>query len=471
VATAVQSADIRAGIYARISSDRDGDQLGVTRQIEDCRRFAERCGYVVEDVYVDDDISAWSGKQRPEFERMVDDLRTRRIGAVLVWHLDRLTRHPRELEAFIDLCDELRVGLGCVTGEVDLGSHIGRLTARMLGGLARYESDHKSERIRRKHEEIAVNGRVSGGGSRPYGYEADKLTVRASEAAIIRECAKRLLAGEPVLSIARDLNARGVTSASGGAWSPQSLRRMLASPRISGQRVHHGEIVAKAVWPAIISAKDGARIRALLANPERRTNKAARRYLLGGLLVCSHCGERLVARPRTGGQRRYACAKGPGFSGCGKTYITADDVELFVTEAVLHRLDSAALQRTLERQQRKAPDAQRWLSETEQAQAQLLELAAAYGNRELSMDEMREARKPIEQRLTNARKQLSKVSRSSVLDRYVGNGQGLRAEWDSLDLSQQHAIVAAVVDSVVVGPARRGYNRFDESRLTPVWRP
>jgi DNA invertase Pin-like site-specific DNA recombinase len=471
MALAVRASPVRAGVYARISSDRDGDQLGVTRQIEDCRRFAERCGYVVEEVYVDDDISAWSGKHRPEFERMVDDLRSRRIGAVLVWHLDRLTRHPRELEAFIDLCDELRVELGCVTGDVDLGSHIGRLTARMLGGLARYESDHKSERIRRKHEEIAVKGRVSGGGSRPYGFEADKVTVRAAEAAVVCECAQRLLAGEPVRSIARDLDERGVTAASGGAWSPQSLRRMLASPRISGQRVHHGEIVAKAVWPAIISEDDGAKIRSLLANPERRTNKAARRYLLGGLLVCSHCGERLVARPRSGGQRRYACAKGPGFSGCGKTYINAGDVEQFVTEAVLIRLDSAALQRALERRTREAPDAQRWLSEMEQAQAQLVELAAAYGNREISMDELRAARKPIEQRLTNARKQLGKVSRSSVLDRYVGNGEGLRAEWASLDLSQQHAIVAAVVDSVVVGPARRGYNRFDESRLTPRWRP
>jgi DNA invertase Pin-like site-specific DNA recombinase len=471
MAVAVRASAVRAGIYARISSDRDGDQLGVTRQIEDCRREAERRGFVVDDVYVDDDISAWSGKHRPEFERMVDDLRSRQIGAVVVWHLDRLTRHPRELETFIDLCDELRVELGCVTGEVDLSSHIGRLTARMLGGLARYESDHKSERIRRKHEEIAANGRVSGGGSRPYGYEADKVTIRAAEAAIVRECATRLLAGEPIRSIARDLNERGVTSASGGAWSPQSLRRMLASPRISGQRTHRGEIVAKAVWPAIISEDDGAKIRALLANPERRTNKAARRYLLGGLLVCSHCGERLVARPRSGGQRRYACAKGPGFSGCGKTYINAEEVERFVTEAVLIRLDSAALQRTLERRQRKAPDAQRWLAEMEQAQEQLVELAAAYGNRELSMDELRAARKPIEQRLTNARKQLNKVSRSSVLDRYVGHGEGLRADWHSLDLSLQHAIVAAVVDSVVVGPARRGYNRFDESRLTPVWRP
>lgn len=471
MATAVRSAPVRVGIYARISSDRDGDQLGVTRQIEDCRREAELRGFVVEDVYVDDDISAWSGKHRPEFERMVDDLHTRRIGAVLVWHLDRLTRHPRELESFMDLCDELHVELGCVTGDVDLSTHIGRLTARMLGGLARYESDHKSERIRRKHEEIAAKGGVSGGGSRPYGYEADKVTVRPAEAAIVRECARRLLAGEPVRSIARDLNERGEPSASGGEWSPQSLRRMLASPRISGQRIHKGEIVATAVWPAIISVEDGAAIRALLADESRRTSKAVRRYLLSGLLVCHHCGERLVARPRSGGKRRYACAKGPGFSGCGKTYITADEAELVVTEAVLHRLDSAGLQRAQEQRQRKAPDAQRWLEEAEQTQQELAELAEMYGRREFSLIEWKAARKPIEERLSNARKQLAKVSRSSVLDRYIGNGAGLRAEWDSLDLSQQHAIVAAVFDSVRVGPGRRGYNRFDESRLTPVVRP
>lgn len=471
MATAVRSAPVRAGIYARISSDRDGDQLGVTRQIEDCRREAERRGFVVEDVYVDDDISAWSGKHRPEFERMVDDLHTRRIGAVLVWHLDRLTRHPREVESFMDLCDELHVELGCVTGDVDLSTDIGRLTARMLGGLARYESDHKSERIRRKHEEIAAKGGVSGGGSRPYGYEADKVTVRPAEAAIVSECARRLLAGEPVRSIARDLNERGEPSASGGEWSPQSLRRMLASPRISGQRIHHGEIVATAVWPAIISVEDGAAIRALLADEGRRTSKAVRRYLLSGLLVCHHCGERLVARPRSGGKRRYACAKGPGFSGCGKTYITADEAELVVTEALLHRLDSAGLQRAQEQRLRKAPAAQRWLEEAEQAQQQLAELAEMYGRREVSLVEWKAARKPIEQRLSNARKQLAKVSRSSVLDRYIGNGAGLRAEWDSLDLSQQHAIAAAVFDSVRVGPGRRGYNRFDESRLTTVVRP
>ena len=87
------------------------------------------------------------------------------------------------------------------------------------------------------------------------------------------------------------------------------------------------------------------------------------------------------------------------------------------------------------------------------------------------MAEWRAARKPIEQRLTAARKQLAKLTRTSVARRLRRQRRsGLRAEWDALDLSRQHAIVAAVLDHVVVGPGRRGYNRFDESRLTPVWR-
>ena len=87
------------------------------------------------------------------------------------------------------------------------------------------------------------------------------------------------------------------------------------------------------------------------------------------------------------------------------------------------------------------------------------------------MDEWRAAKQPIEQRMTTARKQLARASRSSALDQYAGKGEQLRADWSQLDLSQQHAIVAALVDHVAVGPGRRGYNRFDETRLTAFWRP
>jgi DNA invertase Pin-like site-specific DNA recombinase len=459
------------GIYARISSDRGGDQLGVGRQIADCRRKARELGVAVwEPLYIDDDVSAWSGKRRPAYEQMLDDLRDGLIGGVVVWHVDRLTRHPRELETIIELRDALDFGLASVTGEVDLSTGTGRLTARMLGGLARYESDHKSERIRRKHEELALRGKVSGGGSRPFGYEADKVTVRPAEAEIVRECAERFLAGESLRSISLNLNERGVRTASGGEWAPQTLRRMLAYARLSGQREHNGEIVATAEWPAIITPAQTAEIRTRLADPDRRTNKAARRYLLGGLLVCSHCGERLVARPRAGGQRRYACARGPGLSGCGKTYINADQVELFVVEAVLHRVDAPEVAATVAGRPAD-PDMQPLYAGLDADQAQLAELAEAYGNKLMTMKEWLAARGPIEARITAARKKLARASQRSTLEPFVGKGEQLRADWASLDLSQQHSIVAAVLDHLVVGPGRRGYNRFDESRLTPFWRP
>src|SRR5439155_1000751 len=215
---------VRAGVYARISSDREGDGLGVARQIEDCERLAERKGWRVVERYVDDDVSAWSGKRRPECARSLADLAAGSINGFLVYDLDRLHRQPSELEAFIEMCARLRLtNVASVSGDIDLTTSDGQFQARILGAVAKKESDDKSRRIRRKHEEIAANGRVSGGGSRPYGYDADKLTVRPAEAAIVAECAKRLLAGEPVRSIAADLNARGVPTSTGGKWSPQSL--------------------------------------------------------------------------------------------------------------------------------------------------------------------------------------------------------------------------------------------------------
>jgi site-specific DNA recombinase len=462
---------VRAGIYARISSDREGDNLAVGRQVADCEALAARQGWEVAERYVDSDLSAYSGKLRPDYRRLIADIEAGAITGVVVYNLDRLHRQPRELEEFIDVCRRAGIDdkLASCQGHVDLATHHGVLTARLLGAVAAMESDDKSRRIRRKHEELAQAGRPSGCGSRPYGFEADRVTLRKAEAAVIRDCATRFLQGATLRSLCADLNTRAVPTVGGSAWTTQSLRRILRAPRISGQREHRGEIVGKASWPAIITPAQGARIRTLLDDPARRTNKSARRYLLARLLRCCHCEATLVSRPRANGERRYVCATGPNFAGCGGTTITAEALEQFVVEAVLYRLDSPELTAALTGKA-DDPDAERFQLEVEQSQTQLTELAETYANRVISLQEWLAARDPIEARLTAAKKQLAKVNRTTVLDDYVGNSQALRERWESLDLSRQHAIVAAVLDHLVVGPARRGYNRFDESRLTPVWR-
>lgn len=121
---------LRAGIYARISSDRDGDSLAISRQLVDCEQLAEQKGWQVVERYVDADISAYSGKPRPQYARMLEEIEAGVVGAILVYHADRLHRHPRELEDFIDLCQRQRVKLATVTGDVDLSTHDGQLIAR-----------------------------------------------------------------------------------------------------------------------------------------------------------------------------------------------------------------------------------------------------------------------------------------------------------------------------------------------------
>jgi site-specific DNA recombinase len=471
MATAARLVPVRIGVYARISSDRDGERLGVERQLEDCERLVERKGWQLAERFIDNDVSAWSGRLRPQYERLLEALEMGTLDGVVVYDLDRLHRQPRELEAFIELCERRRLThVASVSGDIDLTSAEGQFHARILGAVAKKSSDDTSRRILRKHEELATLGRVSGGGSRPFGYETDKLRLVPAEAAIVADCARRFLAGESLRSITIDLNRRGVQTVSGTEWQSQTLRRILASARISGQREHRGEIVATAEWPAIIEPAETTQIRARLAQPERRTNKAIRRYLLAGVLTCGQCGEKLVSRPRSGGLRRYACARGPGLSGCGKTYINADQVEEFVTEVVLHRVDAPEVAAAVDGRPAD-PDLQRFYDQVAADEAQLEELAEAWGRRELSMKEWSAAKAPIRERITSARKQLAKSSQSSALDQYAGKGEQLRADWSNLDLSQQHAIVSAVVDHVEVGPGRRGYNRFDESRLSAFWRP
>ena len=460
-------AGVRAGVYARISSDREGDNLAVGRQLKDCEALADRKDWAIVERYVDADISAYRGKLRPQYRRMVEDIESGRIGAVVVYHADRLHRHPRELEDFIDLCQRMGTQLATVSGDVDLGTHEGQLIARIQGAVARKESDDKSRRISRKHEELAEEGKPSGGGSRPFGYEDDKVTIREDEAEIVRELTRRVLAGDSLKALEREYSARGVTTAQGKAWTTQGIRTLLLSPRISGQRQHKGEIVATAVWPGIISVRDGEKVRAKLLDPDRRTNRAGRRYLLPRVLRCSQCHARLHSRPRDDGTRRYVCSK--QFGGCGSITVLADHVELYVSEMVLHRLASPLLPEAITRVPDDAEGSE-WQKEADQAQAQLDELAVMWGAGEVTRSEWQKARAPIERRLDTARKKLAQQNRQTAILPFIGDAKRVRNEWPSMTLSRQAEIVRAVVEYVDVLPARRGYNRFDPDRLAVVWR-
>jgi site-specific DNA recombinase len=460
----------RIAIYCRISQDGEGTGLGVARQEADCRQLCERRGWAVADVLIDNDVSAFSGKHRPGYEKLTAGLRDRRYDGLVVWHPDRLHRSPRELEGFIDLMEQTGASVVTVTaGDLDLATPEGRLTARIVGSVARKESEDKSRRLRRKHQELAEAGKVSGGGPRPFGYEADRLTICEPEAALIRDATERLLAGDTVRSIVRDWTDRGVPTVTGAHWSSTTVKRLMTSARISGQREHQGRIVGPAVWPAIIDPDQSVRLRAVLRDPKRsnRTARPVRSYLLSGFVVCGACGAKMTAQPviRKGNKyRRYQCYKDRG--GCNRVGIGAEGVESLVVAAVTEVLDSPALAKAVARTD-EGPDP---MIEIERLEARQVELAEEYGAGRLSMIEWRAARGAVEAQLATARAALRVDTERHASAELVGQGSALAERWESLNIDQRRAIVGAVVDSVTIAPTSRANNRFDPERVGIVWK-
>src|ERR1700739_1529414 len=148
-----------AAIYVRISQDREGAGLGVQRQEADCRKLAKQLRWKVSGVYVDNDISAYSGKRRPRYEDLLADIEAGAVTGVLAWHPDRLHRSPLELEHYINISERHGVTTHSVTaGRWDLSTASGRYNARNIGNSARYESEHKGERIRAARVQQAKHG-------------------------------------------------------------------------------------------------------------------------------------------------------------------------------------------------------------------------------------------------------------------------------------------------------------------------
>jgi len=463
-----------AAIYARISADVEGKSLGVQRQVEDCRKLAADRGWPVGAEYVDNDVSAFSGKPRREYARMLADLESGARDAVIVYNLDRLHRRPVELEEFVALCERVGVSqVATVTADIDLGNDDGLFMARIFAAFAAKESGRKSARIRRKLLQNAEQG-LPHGSVRPFGYEADKITIREDEAAVVREMVDRYLAGQSIKSLTVWLNESAIAPAVAKSWQTSAVRQILCSGRIAGLREHRGQVIGPAKWPAIITPAERDRVLARIASRSVTKTRAARTYLLSGMLRCGRCGNRLFSQARhvnpDNRVRRYVCLKGPDHGGCGRLTVVAEPVEHLLTDAVLTRLDSPHLAKVLAGKSSPDRDFAALAAAVEADQARLDELAGLYAEGVISAREWIAARDPITARITQARRNIAQATDTSAVYELAGTGGTLAKQWPDLDLDRQQAIINAVLDHTVIAPGTPGSRRLDINRVQPHWR-
>lgn len=478
----------RAVIYCRISRDPAQTGLGVRRQEHELREIAERLGYEVVFVYVDNDRSAYARKPRPAYDAMIAALVD--VDVLLVYAVDRLTRSPVELEALIDVIEETGVEIVTATnGTLDLATGPGRLSARVVGAVARAESEQKSARLRSKHAELLRDGESAGGG-RAFGFEVGNAVVRdgsvegtIDEAAVLLDAVERFLDGESIRSLVDDLNRRGILSPRGKRWTTTSFRGVLGNPRIAGlrtttERTKDGRRgarreVGEATWSGIVSVDDFRRVEAILAG--RRTERGREPRLLTGLLVCDLCGAKLIASKRAksaGGFPVYECNRQTGTErGCRRNSIRADLLErILVPKLIAKGTGYVAATKTVDVS----------AAETELARiaAGKRDLGIRLADGNLDPDVYDAAIGRFEERTAIATETIRRAATTANETRVLDGLGDLDERWDATDddgrplmtLAAKRAALASFVVEVRIGGFRPGRG-FDAARIgTPKYR-
>ncbi|MEV0152187.1 recombinase family protein [Micromonospora sp. NPDC050686] len=462
----------RAAIYVRISRDREGGGLGVARQEQDCRELAARHGLTVAQVYSDNDLSAYSGKPRPSYRRMLDDIAAARIDAILAWHTDRLHRSPTELEEYISACEPRGVPTFTVkAGPLDLSTPSGRMVARQLGAVARYEVEHLVERQQRAKLQAAADGKWAGG-RRPYGYEPDGVTLRADEARAVAEATDAILSGASLRGHAAEMNARGLLTSTGRPWTPSELRKVLLRARNAGLREHRGEVVGPAAWLPLVDEERWRAVVSVLTHPGRRTQwSSARRWLLSGLALCGVCGSPVRATLVATNSRNvpsYTCKAAKCVSR------NAAELDVFVGAIVVERLSRPDVTELLAASGR--PDTGALHRDAAALRERLDGLAAAYADGAIDVRQLREGSERLRARLAELEEQMAAAGRGDALAGLIGVPDPGEA-WEALGLHRRRAVVDTLM-TVTIHRTKKGRPRgwtpgssyFDPSTVDIKWK-
>lgn len=459
-------------IYARVSHKGDRKQRSTSGQVQECKAVLTDRNLPVGQIHVDDGRSAWDPSvKRPGWDALMGRLESGESGGVIVFDMERFSRQPADGERLIKAAERGLVVLDS-DAEFDLTAASGKKGFRDAMTAAAYYSDRLHDRVTRGKRLKASAGEVDA--RRSFGFEADGVTVREDEAAVIHECADRLLNGETQESVMADLRARSVPTVRGAAWQYTTFRQVMTRPRNAGYIVHKGEIVDGVRLPGqpILDEPTWLRIVALYAS-RRPGRPPSGRYLLTGIAVCGQCGAALSGRPANSARRRhdrvvtstprqqYWCKK------CRKTYADARPLEEYAGILAAQILGDPHYADAIERAARETAD-ERSRIESEIASCEDLATAMAerLGRGKITLARYDAVTKPLDMRLQKLLAQLATLDGHEARPVPKGSVQEWENRYAAADSGKRRAIVLDALRGrkLVVGPGEPA--RFNPDRVT-----
>lgn len=475
----------RVAVYARLSVQ-DGTRESTETQIENCTAHAKTNWPDAEVVvFTDDGVSgSKSADRRPGYRALLEAVTTGQVGAIVTRDQSRISREGASgWEKFRNTCaaagiTRLHTLHG---GEVALAAHEA-LSGDIVALVDRDYIEKNKQKCLDALDRRLRQGRPAGG--KVFGYHRvvddngqKQLEPDAEVVPIVANMADRVLRGDSLAAIARDLDAAGVPTARGGKWTGTTVRSVLTSPTIAGLRSHKGLVTGTGTWepilprdrweavkvalsaPVVVTRSDGARY------PVTRRRSAPRRYLLtGGIARCWKCGGNLVAQQRRGRgdgtQPAYLCFT----RGCYGVGILAEPFEEYVSDKVLKIINTPEIRAALAAGDPHADDRTRLLEDAHAIEGRRTDAATAYARGEIDLAMLAAVRDQLDAEAARITKALDAIPAP------VGavDPDAILVAWDHLTLVERRQIIVMIVEKVIVMKAEKGAKKFDPSRVQIV---
>lgn len=351
---------MKFAIYSR-KSVYTGKGESVENQIELCKAYiaANYPDTAPHELVVYED-EGFSGKnlERPQFQSMLRDIDRHKPDCVVCYRLDRISRNVGDFAALIEHFNAHGIAFVCIREKFDTTTPMGKAMMYIASVFAQLERETIAERVRDNMLMLAKLGRWLGG-TTPTGYVSEKqqevildgkiktscrLRPEPREIQIVSAMFAQFLALQSVRGVQQHLAAEGITSRTGGDYSLLGIKEILQNPvyctadldalayfREKKADVCFDEgdcgagrgllsynkrdytkghaprnsiekwIIAVGRHAGLVSGKDWVRVQHLLARRACPAAHANNDYsLLSGLIICSRCGKRMFAKPRSG---------------------------------------------------------------------------------------------------------------------------------------------------------------------------
>jgi site-specific DNA recombinase len=330
---------VRCAIYTRVSTEHGLDQEfnSLDAQYEAASAYIKsqaHAGWTPIRSRYDDGGYSGGSIDRPDLQRLLEDIRAHRIDVIVVYKVDRLTRSLADFAKLVELFDTHGVSFVSVTQQFNTTTSMGRLTLNVLLSFAQFEREVTSERIRDK---IAASKRkgIWVGGNLPLGYQMQdcKIAIVEEEAELVRAIYRRYLELGSVNELLRDLKERNVRTKSrllstgatrgGIPFGRGALYYILSNHFYIGEVKYKHEILPGEQPPIMDRTLfDAVRQKSLAQWSHRSTVRNKADHLLTGLLF-DDAGHRMIpTHAKKAGIRYRYYASTPVLHGEAKTAST-----------------------------------------------------------------------------------------------------------------------------------------------------